>query len=43
VLSLLRPRRSYLIHMGHDLDHEETERSLPPWVRLSHDGLVLEI
>jgi phosphoribosyl 1,2-cyclic phosphate phosphodiesterase len=43
VLSDLRPRRSYLIHMGHDLDHEETERDLPPSVRLAYDGLVLEI
>jgi phosphoribosyl 1,2-cyclic phosphate phosphodiesterase len=43
VLGDLRPRRSYLIHMGHDLEHEETERGLPPSVRLAYDGLVLEI
>jgi phosphoribosyl 1,2-cyclic phosphate phosphodiesterase len=43
VLADLRPRRSFLIHMGHDLDHEETERDLPSWVRLAYDGLVLEI
>jgi len=42
-LALLRPRRAYLIHMGHELDHEETERTLPPSVRLAHDGLILEI
>ena len=42
-LALLRPRRAYLIHMGHELDHEETERTLPPSIRLAHDGLILEI
>jgi phosphoribosyl 1,2-cyclic phosphate phosphodiesterase len=43
VLASLRPRRSYLIHMGHDLDHAETEKSLPPSVKLAFDGLVLEV
>src|SRR5262249_30701184 len=42
-LAELQPRRAYLVHMGHDLDHEETERSLPPSIRLAHDGLVLEL
>jgi phosphoribosyl 1,2-cyclic phosphate phosphodiesterase len=43
VLDRLRPRRSYLVHMGHDLDHEETERALPASIRLAYDGMVLEI
>ena len=43
VLGRLRPRRAYLVHMGHDLEHAETEQGLPPWVRLAYDGLVLEI
>jgi phosphoribosyl 1,2-cyclic phosphate phosphodiesterase len=43
LLSMLRPRRSYLIHMGHDLEHQETENALPESVRLAYDGLVLEI
>ncbi len=43
VLETLRPREAWLIHMGHELDHAETERSLPPAVKLAYDGLVLEI
>lgn len=43
VLDVLRPRRAYLIHMGHDLEHAETERTLPASVKLAYDGLVLEI
>ena len=32
-----------MIHMTHDLDHEETERGLPGGIKLSYDGLVLEL
>lgn len=45
----LAPRRAFLIHMTHDLDHETTERSLPTMpevpggVRLAYDGLVVEV
>jgi phosphoribosyl 1,2-cyclic phosphate phosphodiesterase len=35
-------RRSFMTHMCHDLDHEATERELPPDVRLAYDGLVLD-
>ena len=44
-LTLLRrigARRSFLIHMCHDLDHETVRKSLPPSVEISYDGLVLE-
>jgi phosphoribosyl 1,2-cyclic phosphate phosphodiesterase len=45
----LAPRRAYLVHMTHDLDHEATERSLPTLpevpggVRLAYDGLVVDV
>ncbi|MDW8131436.1 MAG: MBL fold metallo-hydrolase [Bryobacterales bacterium] len=39
----LRPRRAFLTHICHDLPHEETERSLPPHVRLAYDGLVVTV
>jgi len=42
VVANLRPQQSYFVHMGHDLDHEETESYLPPSIRLAYDGLVLE-
>jgi phosphoribosyl 1,2-cyclic phosphate phosphodiesterase len=38
----LKPRRAFFTHISHDLPHEETNRSLPAHVRLSHDGLKLE-
>jgi phosphoribosyl 1,2-cyclic phosphate phosphodiesterase len=45
----LAPRRAYLIHMTHDLDHEATERAIPAMpevpggVRLAYDGLTVDV
>lgn len=38
----LGPRMTYLIHLSHDVDHDEVEKTLPPGVRLAYDGLTLE-
>lgn len=35
-------KRTYFIHMTHDLEHVETEKELPTGIRLAYDGLVLE-
>ena len=37
----VRPRQAWFTHMSHEVDHEITERSFPPHVRLSWDGLRL--
>jgi phosphoribosyl 1,2-cyclic phosphate phosphodiesterase len=42
VIRRLRPERTYLTHMSHDLDHEATNRSLPEGVQLAYDGLSFE-
>lgn len=34
-------RRTFFIHMAHDLPHEETNAGLPEGMRLAHDGLML--
>jgi phosphoribosyl 1,2-cyclic phosphate phosphodiesterase len=39
----LRPRRAFFTHICHDLPHAETERGLPPEVRLAYDGLEIEV
>jgi phosphoribosyl 1,2-cyclic phosphate phosphodiesterase len=38
----LRPGRAYLTHMSHELDHEATNKQLPPGVELAYDGLKFE-
>ncbi len=43
ILADLQPRRAYLVHMSHDVEHEETQALLPASVHLAYDGLVLEI
>lgn len=42
VVDRLKPERTYFTHMTHELDHETTNRSLPPNVRLAYDGLSFE-
>jgi phosphoribosyl 1,2-cyclic phosphate phosphodiesterase len=39
VIDRLKPAQAYLTHMSHDLDHETTNRRLPPHVELAYDGL----
>ena len=41
--SRIRPRRTYLTHICHDLGHAVTDASLPPGVEMAWDGLVLEV
>jgi phosphoribosyl 1,2-cyclic phosphate phosphodiesterase len=38
-IAQFRPRQAYLTHMSHELEHEATNRRLPPHVRLAYDGL----
>lgn len=43
VAAAANARRAWLTHIGHDLGHEETERLLPPHIRLAYDGLRIEV
>ena len=38
----LQPKQAYFTHMSHDLDHEATNRKLPPSIQLAYDGLSFE-
>jgi phosphoribosyl 1,2-cyclic phosphate phosphodiesterase len=40
VIDRVKPHRAYLTHMSHDLEHEATNRRLPPNVELAYDGLT---
>lgn len=39
----LKPRRAFFTHICHDLPHEATNATLPPHVRLAHDGLTIDV
>jgi phosphoribosyl 1,2-cyclic phosphate phosphodiesterase len=43
VVEKLRPRRTLLTHMSHDLEHETTNAALPPGVELAYDGQELPL
>lgn len=37
----LKPRRAFFTHMSHELDHDATDATLPPHIRLAYDGLKI--
>lgn len=39
----LQPKRALLVHMTHDLSHDETNATLPEHIRLAYDGQVVDI
>jgi phosphoribosyl 1,2-cyclic phosphate phosphodiesterase len=39
----IRPERSYLTHMNHEVDYADWASRLPTGVLPAHDGLVLEV
>ena len=44
LIEAIKPERSYLIHMSHDMGlHEEANQILPDGVQLAYDGLIVEI
>ena len=43
VIERVSPRQAFLTHVSHRLDYEATNAKLPPHVRLSHDGLRLDV
>jgi phosphoribosyl 1,2-cyclic phosphate phosphodiesterase len=42
IVDRVKPKRGFFTHICHDLPHEETNKTLPPHVRLSYDGMKLE-
>lgn len=42
VVSQLRPKRTFLTHLGHDFDYTTWSRKLPKGVHLAYDGLKLK-
>ena len=43
VAERLRPRRTYLTHIAHSVEHEATNARLPPGVELAYDGLRIPL
>jgi phosphoribosyl 1,2-cyclic phosphate phosphodiesterase len=43
VVDRVSPRRAFLTHISHDLEHASTSARLPPGVDLAYDGLVFDV
>ena len=43
VSAAVRPRRTYLTHLCHDLGHVETQKIVPEGVYVAYDGLQIEL
>jgi len=43
VIAELKPRRAFFTHLSHDMKHADIEATLPGHVRVSYDGLKLEL
>ncbi len=43
IVEELKPRLAIFTHICHDLGHEQTERTLPPHVRLGYDGMEIHL
>jgi phosphoribosyl 1,2-cyclic phosphate phosphodiesterase len=43
IAGILRPKRAFLTHIAHDIDHHIVSEMLPPEVFLAYDGLVLDV
>ncbi len=41
IVSKVRPKRTYLTHLGHDFEYAKWSRKLPKGVRLAYDGLKI--
>lgn len=43
LVNRVAPRQAWFTHMCHDLEHEATNRELPPGMALLYDGLSFEV
>jgi phosphoribosyl 1,2-cyclic phosphate phosphodiesterase len=43
VAKKLGAKMTYFVHLSHDYDHNETEKALPPNIRLAYDGLTFSV
>lgn len=43
VIRHIKPRKSYLVHLGHQIDYDELKQKLPSDIEPAYDGLTLEI
>jgi len=43
MVSTLKPKQTYFTHIAHEIDHEETDKTLPAGINLAYDGLSIDV
>ncbi len=43
IVSTLKPKQTFFTHIAHDIEHEETDKTLPDGIKLAYDGLSIEV
>ena len=43
IVSILKPKQTFFTHIAHEIEHEETDKALPPGIKLAYDGLTVEV
>ena len=43
IVSILKPKQTFFTHIAHEIEHEETNKALPPGIKLAYDGLTVEV
>ncbi len=43
LIKRINPKKAYLTHMSHDVEHESLNKTLPDNINLAYDGLVLDV
>jgi phosphoribosyl 1,2-cyclic phosphate phosphodiesterase len=40
-IKILKPKKTYLTHLGHDFDYQKSRKMLPKGVFFAYDGLAI--
>lgn len=43
IVEELSPERAYLVHLSHEINHEDASRLLPAQIRVAYDGLTIAL
>ncbi|MDP6924710.1 MAG: MBL fold metallo-hydrolase [Candidatus Scalindua sp.] len=43
MVSTLKPKQTYFTHIAHEVEHDETDATLPAGINLAYDGLSIDV
>jgi len=43
MVSTLKPKQALFTHIAHEVEHEETDKTLPAGIKLAYDGLSIDV